>query len=280
MCNKLPYSNPRIDPCMRELCKAINTTDLKTLASCCGHGTYPPTIVVKRAGRIFEFYSGITLGPRKRNRYYKRDKNGFYYIPEVMEEIILSEKICQVCKKPFDDFYFIERTTMHIDLVRKYLKKIRDNHTICIDREIIKQEMIIHDLTKFQEPELTPYVWITLKYRDNLPNSSFTAEQQLQMQHATEHHVKQNKHHPEYWTSQTDTINFIDRDKPKSLVDATKMPLTYVACMVADWMAVAEERRTNPFEWAKNNINIRWEFTKIQEDLIYKLLETHWRRKE
>lgn len=173
--------------------------------------------------------------------------------------------------------YFFERTKKHIKLVRKYLKQIRDNHPICIDREVIINEMVIHDLTKFEEPEFTPYLWTTIKYRDNLPNSFFTKEQQVLMQQATEHHVKVNKHHPEYWTLQTETINFIDRDKPKILVDATKMPSSYIACMVADWMAVAEERNTDPFQWANNNINIRWKFTKFQSDLIFKLLETHWR---
>ena len=58
---------------------------LKTLASCCGHGIYDPTIVVKdKTGNIFEYYSSKLLGPRKRNRYYKKDNNGFYYIPEVI----------------------------------------------------------------------------------------------------------------------------------------------------------------------------------------------------
>ena len=88
MCNKLPYNNPRIDECIRDLCKEINSTDLKTLASCCGHGKYNPTIVVKnRAGTIAEFYSWITLGPRKRNRYYKTDAEGYYYIPEVVNKL-------------------------------------------------------------------------------------------------------------------------------------------------------------------------------------------------
>lgn len=37
-----------------------------------------------RKGNIFEYYSRKLLGPRKRNRYYKKDKKGFYYIPEVI----------------------------------------------------------------------------------------------------------------------------------------------------------------------------------------------------
>ena len=31
-------------------------------------------------GHIFEYYSHKSLGPKKRNRYYKKDKDRFYYI--------------------------------------------------------------------------------------------------------------------------------------------------------------------------------------------------------
>lgn len=86
MCDKLPYCNPRIDKCLIPTIDRLNkSTNLKTLASCCGHGKYNPTIVVKdRKANIFEFYSRISLGPKKRNRYYKKDTDGFYYIPEVI----------------------------------------------------------------------------------------------------------------------------------------------------------------------------------------------------
>ncbi len=84
MCEKLSYCNPRIDNCLILLVNDLNNPNLKTLASCCGHGKYDTTIVVKdKMNNIFEFYSGVSLLPKKRNRYYKKDKNGFYYIPEI-----------------------------------------------------------------------------------------------------------------------------------------------------------------------------------------------------
>ena len=84
-CDKLPYCNPRFDKCMIQVITDLNKSDLKTLASCCGHGKYKSTIVVKdKSGKIFEFYSNKLLGIRKRNRYYKKDKDGFYYIPELI----------------------------------------------------------------------------------------------------------------------------------------------------------------------------------------------------
>lgn len=86
MCDKLPYCNPRIDKCLISIINQLNkSTNLKTLASCCGHGKYNPTIVMKdKIGNIFEFYSRISLSSKKRNRYYKKDNYGFYYIPEVI----------------------------------------------------------------------------------------------------------------------------------------------------------------------------------------------------
>ena len=86
MCDKLPYCNPRIDKCLIPIISCLNkSTNLKTLASCCGHGKYNSTIVVKdKEGKIFEYYSGKLLGPKKRNRYYKKDNDGFYYIPELI----------------------------------------------------------------------------------------------------------------------------------------------------------------------------------------------------
>jgi len=89
MCDKLPYNNPRIDKCLIQTINRLNnSTNLKALASCCGHNVYNPTIVVKdKLGNIFEVNSGIALTPKKRNRYYKKDRNGFYYIPEVIIEL-------------------------------------------------------------------------------------------------------------------------------------------------------------------------------------------------
>ena len=87
MCVKLPYCNPRIDKCLILIINQLNKSNLKTLASCCGHGKYNSTIVVKdKKGNIFEFYSRISLRSKKRNRYYKKDNDGFYYIPEVIKK--------------------------------------------------------------------------------------------------------------------------------------------------------------------------------------------------
>ena len=94
MCKKkqFKYCPSEIDKCMRKMIENLNILfpkNIKTIASCCGHGIYPMTIVVKntmwKEGECnFELFSGKYI-PRKRNLY-KKDKKGYYYIPEVSEE--------------------------------------------------------------------------------------------------------------------------------------------------------------------------------------------------
>ena len=71
------------------------TKTFKIVACCCGHqeefkGKYPMTIVCEYYDRksghqtFIEFISGKEI-PRTR-RFYKRDKQGVYYIPEVVNE--------------------------------------------------------------------------------------------------------------------------------------------------------------------------------------------------
>ena len=76
----------RIDPCMKRLIWFINENadSFKVLACCCGHKKYNMSIIVKDTeDEIFDIISGITI-PRKK-RFYKKDKEGYYYIPEVLE---------------------------------------------------------------------------------------------------------------------------------------------------------------------------------------------------
>ena len=75
----------RVDKCMVYLIRHINEyMPCVTLGCCSGHGIYPMTIVVQEnKGLRFELLSNITI-PRTR-RFYKKDKEGHYYIPEVIK---------------------------------------------------------------------------------------------------------------------------------------------------------------------------------------------------
>lgn len=87
MCEKKPYCGTRIDPCLVEIVQKANTM-IKghTILSCCGHNKYHKTIVIRApTGEIWELFTLITLSkkPRKNHHYYRKDSEGFYYIPEV-----------------------------------------------------------------------------------------------------------------------------------------------------------------------------------------------------
>ena len=91
MCELEKYGTTRIDPCLVVDIKLINAWGFfRTLSSCCGHGKYPETIIVidKKNQNVFEFnsYTFLGKGKRKGNRYYKKDIEGFYFIPEVMSQ--------------------------------------------------------------------------------------------------------------------------------------------------------------------------------------------------
>ena len=55
-------------------------------ACCCGHNKYPMTIITrfqnKYIDKTFDLVSGEVL--KRRRNFYKRDKQGYYYIPETV----------------------------------------------------------------------------------------------------------------------------------------------------------------------------------------------------
>lgn len=93
MCLKEKSATNRIDSCLVAEIKEINKDKcVKTLLSCCGHGRYSKTIVVRNkcTGKVYEFFSGVELPDRYKNgkqrkRYYRKDEDGFYYLPWIDE---------------------------------------------------------------------------------------------------------------------------------------------------------------------------------------------------
>lgn len=99
MCKFNPKNDGRrIDFCMREVIKWLNNKHL-TILSCCGHGKYNPSIIIKECREIngkreicfVEIFSGKILRIKKSpfdkdpKKFYKRDKQGVYFIPEVVK---------------------------------------------------------------------------------------------------------------------------------------------------------------------------------------------------
>lgn len=82
MCKWLKSGNTRIDSCLRTTLLELQKQDIVVLASCCGHGIYKKTVIARFPDKEpYEFFSKTKI-PRKR-RFYKRDCNGVFFIPEV-----------------------------------------------------------------------------------------------------------------------------------------------------------------------------------------------------
>lgn len=88
MCKKSKGLHNIMDKCMKEEIKSLNSLGLRTIASCCGHKRYRKTIIIPmnkdgvQGG--FEIFTAIFI-PRTR-KFYKKDKQGYYFIKEVSKE--------------------------------------------------------------------------------------------------------------------------------------------------------------------------------------------------
>lgn len=88
MCKK---GNPhKIDKCMNQLIRSLKVLGVTTLASCCGHGKYPMSVVVAFNLQSFldgfhpwELFTGKTIA--RKSRFYVKDKRGIYFIPETLK---------------------------------------------------------------------------------------------------------------------------------------------------------------------------------------------------
>jgi len=174
--------------------------------------------------------------------------------------------------------HFKKKTDMHISLVRKYAQKIMDLNFPEVDNKEVQEESDIHDHGKWADPEYEPYLHISWHYREKDKGREYKVSKEIkdQMDNATFHHITTHKHHPEYWdkTVTLASINRDNRDTPSDkIVNAVSMPLSHIATMMADWLAMSEEKNTNIQYWIKDNVNIRWKFTKEQVLLVNKIAD-------
>lgn len=174
--------------------------------------------------------------------------------------------------------HFNTRTNNHINHVKHFANILSHSfdHLGALN-EIVKS----HDLSKFKEPEYTPYLYITWKYKCKKDNVKFDIPDNIQndMHQATTHHVLNNKHHPEYWCGLSDVISKSNRDSTHVKINAHSMPDIYIAEMICDWSAMSKEHNESngPYQWANDNINNRWLFTDVQINNIYKYIDTLWK---
>lgn len=182
--------------------------------------------------------------------------------------------------------WFKARTTRHCKLVGKYIDIIAaelykaDNDMLNLALDVLQTRKNAHDADKFREPLLTPYVWITWRYKNQREDNkqiSISDTMLRRMDDATKKHILTNSHHPECSAGQT-RLDPNNRDRSTSPIDASKMEIEDVIEMVADWSAMAEELGGTVRDWYQKCSNVRWTFSNSQNMLIrrcIKIVEDH-----
>lgn len=167
--------------------------------------------------------------------------------------------------------FFEKRTKEHIDRVKKFCKKIDELFPGRFDGIISRGEE--HDASKFNEPEYTPYLFITWDYKCKDDGVDFDLPKEIsdKMDEASHSHVTSNKHHPECHCG----VEKAKRgEKNGEMIDGTKMTDLDIAEMIADWAAMSDEKdEPGPKGWADRNVNKKWKFSDDQTDLIYELID-------
>jgi hypothetical protein len=80
----------RVDMCIAPLIEQLNDHGIKTLSCCCGHDRYEPTvIVVDKITKKPMLYSDskMNLIINRKKRFYVKDAEGYYFIPETMKKL-------------------------------------------------------------------------------------------------------------------------------------------------------------------------------------------------
>ena len=174
--------------------------------------------------------------------------------------------------------FFNERTSQHISRVQKYAKSIEEYDPVKFKGLVTQAKH--HDDSKWEEPEYSPYLFITWEYKCKDDGTKFIVSDGMRerMSKATEHHVKNpnNRHHPESGSrTKTDLINRENRDKPIKgrTIDAKHMNNVDIGELVADWLSMGEEKGTSTKKWADDNIGKRWDFSVDQKNTIYDLID-------
>jgi len=228
----------------------------------------------------------------KKDPYMRGMANGLLCAQSVLTGIepnyITQERLLkQLQETPFEteqEQFFEERTNKHIGLVKEVISQLVNKMPELSD---LTARGEIHDASKFEEPERTPYISLTWRHKLEKENGEhdpyhdkgyqtpgmLTKEDENK---ATLHHVTTNSHHPEYHlTDKSDAnIDAEDRDKSVQCIDASAMGELDVYEMVCDWVAMSRELGTNTArQWFDKQQGVRWQFSEHQVELIDKALK-------
>jgi len=97
--------------------------------------------------------------------------------------------------------FFIKETQEHVDNVRYFIK------TICTR---LKARGVLHDYSKFRDPEKEIFIEMTPKLKKSTYPSPEYDSFLKEMKVALDHHYAHNRHHPEFFSKGIEDMNIID----------------------------------------------------------------------
>ncbi len=161
---------------------------------------------------------------------------------------------------------FFKRTLEHIE-------RVKNNALVIYKYDPIRFKLILdqadsHDASKFKEPEFTPYVQLSYYYMCKREGKRCETNPELKerIKDAVFHHIKNNRHHPEYFFDGT------LKERSGQVIDAIKMPSISIAEMLCDWMAMSQEFDNSVTDFADSVVNKKYIFSPNQVNLIYELI--------
>lgn len=168
--------------------------------------------------------------------------------------------------------HFWKRTCDHIYSVRTLMNKVTPSFPEI--KKALKQRVKDHDVLKFGEEELVPYIWLSWMHKCKKDKVPFEYPEGIEQQvnAATKHHILNSRHHPEYWAGEA-PISPKDRDKALKPISAIKMDDVSIIEMVCDWKAMGLELGNPAREWYDKVNGPRFIFSDEQKELIEKVLK-------
>lgn len=153
--------------------------------------------------------------------------------------------------------FFEKRTRSHVDKVEKNIQKVAVNSA---HREELLKRGASHDASKWGQEEMPLYLWLTEFYRCKNEDIEFSYPEGLEerVDEASDHHEKNNPHHPE---------------SHKSIDDMSDVDIIEMVC---DWTAMAQElgeKNGSARSWANKTVGSKWKFNDNQNKLIYDTIE-------
>jgi hypothetical protein len=149
--------------------------------------------------------------------------------------------------------FYYKRTEEHIRRVRDNLKLIVETNHPLLDNAVLLLRCQTHDLSKWQPPEHDPYIWLTWYYKEKDNGFEYPCGVEEQIEQATYHHIRHNRHHTGFHTSPKDMTN------------------EDVAEMICDHAAMSQELGSSLIDWTKSNTVVK-DFDLKQINLIWELV--------